>query len=487
MPNPHLSNCGAQKKNTAGKKDGLTEDTIYPNSTASMDLSAADKWQSCLAYIKEQLPAREYDTWFTPLGFVALTGNTLTISTPNKVVSEYIGRTHRELVRAALVRVFDEHTNLVWQDARRMDELKKLEEERVKLADKQKAKLQPTLPPLDPQLNPCYTFDTFVEGKSNKLARTIALSIADNPGQSTFNPFFLYGPSGVGKTHLVNAIGVRLRERFPEKRVLFVSAHVFKTQYTDSVVHNTSNDFLNFYQSIDVLIIDDIQEISTPRTQQTFFHIFNHLQQNGRQLIITCDRPPALFEGIEDRMLTRFKWGMIAEMEKPDTALRKAILESKIKRDGLSFPPEVIHYIAQNVESSVRELEGIINSIMAYSVVDDCDISLPLAAKVVARAVILEKRELTADDIIAVVARHYGVKVKEVLSKSRKQAIAQARQLALYLCHKYTNLSYARLGRKFGGRDHSTVLYSCDLIAHRISSEKEFRHEVEEIEAGLKK
>ena len=258
------------------------------------------------------------------------------------------------------------------------------------------------LPKLDPQLNPRYTFRNFVEGQSNKLPLSVGLSIAENPGKNTFNPFFLYGPSGVGKTHLVNAIGVRIRELYPEKRVLFVSAHVFKTQYTDSVLHNTPNDFINFYQTIDVLIIDDIQEITTTKTQQAFFHIFNHLQQNSRQIIMTCDRPPVLLEGMEDRMLTRFKWGMTAEMEKPDTKLRRDILISKIRRDGLVIPPDVVQYIAQNVECSVREIEGIVNSIMAYSVVDNCEIDLQLTQRVVSRAVSLEQKEITNDDIIAV-------------------------------------------------------------------------------------
>lgn len=449
--------------------------------------TAAGRWQACMNYLRQHLTAQEYDTWFAPLQYVAHNGHTLTVSTPNKFVSEYIGKTYRDLMRDALRETFDGQTNLVWQDAERMAEIRRRDREKADIDEKQKVATAHKLPPLDPQLNPYYTFDNFVEGKSNKLARTVGLSIANNPGQSTFNPFFLYGPSGVGKTHLVNAIGLQLRERYPDKRVLFVSAHVFKTQYTDSVLHNTSNDFLNFYQSIDVLIIDDIQEITTPRTQQTFFHIFNHLQQNRRQIIITCDRPPALFEGIEDRMLTRFKWGMIAEMEKPDTRLRKDILESKIKRDGLSFPDEVIQYIAQNVESSVRELEGIVNSVMAYSVVDNCDITLQLAARVVARAVNLEKKELTADDIIAAVGAHYGIPRKEIISKSRKQAIVLARQVAIYLCHKYTGQSYATLGRKFGGRDHSTILYSHDTIARRISVDKNFRHEVEGIESAMKK
>ena len=327
-----------------------------------------------------------------------------------------------------------------------------------------------------------------MEGGSNKLSRSVGLSIAENPGKSTFNPFFLYGPSGVGKTHLVNAIGVRIKQIYPDKRVLFVSAHVFKTQYTDSVIHNTQNDFINFYQTIDVLIIDDIQEITTSKTQMAFFHIFNHLQQNNRQIIITCDRPPVLFEGIEERMLTRFKWGMTVEMEKPDTKLRRDILISKIRRDGLVevIPTDVVQYIAQNVESSVRELEGIINSIMAYSVVDNCEIDLQLAQRVVARAVNLEKKELSADDISAAVCQHYGVKQKDLATKSRKQTMVQARQLAMYLIHKYTETTYSQIGRIFGKRDHSTVLYACNQVARRISVDKTYRREVEELEGVLK-
>lgn len=454
-----------------------------------MSEQAAGKWKNCLKYIKNLLPAQEYNTWFGSLEFVALKGHVLTISVPTKFVSEYIGKQHLNIVRDALIQHFGPEYNLVWQNAEQMAEVQRKQMEqgnRVQAKDSIGPTQAPRLP-LDPQLNTDYTFENFVEGKSNKLARTVALSIAEKPGQSTFNPFFLYGPSGVGKTHLVNAIGIRLKQLQPEKRVLFVSAHVFKKQYTDSVLQKKTNDFINFYQSVEVLIIDDIQEATTPRTQQTFFHIFNHLQQNGRQIIITCDRPPALFEGIEDRMLTRFKWGMIAELEKPDTALRRDILTAKIKRDGLSFPKDVIQYISQNVESSVRELEGIINSIMLYSLVDNCDINLQLAAKVVARAINLEKKDMTAESIANHVAKFYGIKAKDIFSKSRKQDIVKARQVAMYLVHKYTGASYVQIGKKFGGRDHSTVIHSCNLVAQRISTDKDFRHEVESIESTLKK
>ena len=455
-----------------------------------MNTTAAGKWTTCLSNIKSQLPAETYNTWFAELKFVSLQDDILKISVPAKMVSDFITNHHRELVQKSLVEVFGSHIRLIWHDAQAAAELRHREEQHKEDLNSSKLPVDQAQPQtaINPQLNPYYTFQNFVEGNSNKLARSVALTIAENPGQTTFSPFFLYGPSGVGKTHLVNALGVRLKELYPAKRVLFVSAHVFRVQYTDSVIHNTTNDFINFYQSIDVLIIDDFQEITTRKTQEAFFHIFNHLHQNRRQLVITCDRAPVEFEGIEERMLTRFKWGIVAQMDKPDIALRKRILLSKIQRDGLtSFPTDVIDYIAQNVESSVRELEGILNSVMAYSVMDNCDIDINLTARVIGRVVNLEKRELTPEDIMQTVAQRYGLKVKDLTSKSRKQALVQARQLGIYLCQKYTETSYSQIGRIFGGRDHSTIMYSCEQVGHRIGVDKDYRHEVEALEALLQK
>lgn len=462
-----------------------------------MEKSAPERWQQCLAHIKAQLPEKEYATWFAPLSFVEYKEGRLTVSVPTKYVGDYIRDNYRDVVSTALILVFGEQVQLIWRIEEILEQWRKAQEDKARQQERQQAQkarnavhspqIVATLPPVNPNLNPRYSFDNFVEGESNKLARTVACSIAEKPGQTTFNPFFLYGPSGVGKTHLVNALGLRLHELYPEKRVLFVSAHLFKTQYTDSVIHNTTNDFINFYQSIDTLIIDDIQEITTAKTQQAFFYIFNHLQQSRRQLVITCDRPPSLFEGIEERMLTRFKWGMVAEIEKPDVRLRKAILESKIRRDGLNIPADVVRYIATNVDSSVRELEGIINSLMAYSVVDNCDIDIQLTSRVVARIVNLEKRELTIDDILSAVCQHSGLRLRNLLSKSRKQNIVQVRQLAIHLCHKYTELSLTQIGRHIGGRDHSTVLHSIEQVKRRLTIDKAFRHSVEELEATLKK
>lgn len=455
-----------------------------------MNTLAAGKWITCLNNINTQLPTEVYNTWFSELKFVSLKDDTLIISVPAKMVSDFITKNYRDLIQKNLAEVFGPKVRLFWHDAQAAAETQQRKEQhKTDLnASSQVGKASTKHPPLNPQLNAYYTFDNFVEGKSNKLARSIALTIAENPGQTTFSPFFLYGPSGVGKTHLINALGVHLRELFPDKRVLFVSAHVFRVQYTDSVIHNTTNDFINFYQSIDVLLIDDFQEITTRKTQEAFFHIFNHLQQNRRQIVITSDRAPVEFEGIEERMLTRFKWGIVAQMDKPDVALRKQILNSKIQRDGLqSFPAGVIDYIAQNVESSVRELEGILNSVMAYSVMDNRDIDIDLTAKVIGRVVSLDKQELTADDIMQTVSQRYGLKGKDLASKSRKKNIVQARQLAIFLCHKHIDISYSQIGRIFGGRDHSTILYSCEQVEHRLAMDKDYRHEVESMETLLTK
>ena len=448
------------------------------------------KWQLFLDCLRNQVSPQDFSTWFSVLKMIRFANGELFVGVPNRFFPEIIEQRFAGELKNALAQAYGPSARLHYQvvnpeaggSSERELELQVRENKQEVITPQTRRVL-----PLDPNLNPSYTFDNFLEGEANRLSRSVGLNISENPGRGSFNPFFLYGPSGVGKTHLANAIGVRTKQLHPEMRVLFVSAHVFKTQYTESVRKNTQNDFINFYQTIDVLIIDDIQEITTAKTQLAFFHIFNHLQQNNRQIVITCDRPPVLFEGIEERMLTRFKWGMVAEMERPDVKLRRDILRSKIKRDGLTFPENVISFIAKNVESSVRELEGIVNSIMAYSVVDNCDIDLALAERVVARAVNLEKKQLTADDIIQTVAQHFSLKAKDLISKSRKQAIVRARQLAIFLCHKYTDMPYLQIGQRFGGRDHSTIIYSCNQVTKDLSTVKDYRRTLEEIEAKLKR
>jgi chromosomal replication initiator protein len=287
---------------------------------------------------------------------------------------------------------------------------------------------------------------------------------------------------------LTNAIGTRIKELYPEKRVLYISAHLFQVQYTDSVRTNHFNDFINFYQTIDVLIIDDIQEFAgVTKTQNTFFHIFNHLHQNGKQLILTSDRAPIMLQGMEERLLTRFKWGLVAELEKPDKELRKNILRNKIHRDGLNIPENVINYIAENVDESVRELEGIVNSLLAQSILFKRDIDMDLAERIIRKAVrIIENKPITIEEIIAKVCEHYKMDESVLHTKSRKREIVQVRQVAMYLAKKHTDTSTSKIGYLIGKRDHATVIHACKIMKDLVEVDKDMKAEIEEIEASLR-
>ena len=297
---------------------------------------------------------------------------------------------------------------------------------------------------------------------------------------------FIYGSSGVGKTHLVNAIGVRIKELHPSLRVLYVSAHLFQVQYTDSVLQKNFNDFMRFYQSIDVLIIDDIQEFAgLQKTQNAFFHIFNHLHLNGKQLIMTSDRSPAQLQGMEERLLTRFKWGMTAEIEKPDLELRKNILRNKIYKDGLKFPEEVISYIAEHTSASIRDLEGIVVSIMAHSTINNAEIDINLARRVIGDFSDYEKKVITIDDIIKKVSDFYGIEVSAINTRSRKREVVLVRQVAMFLAKKHLDMSTSKIGQYIGNRDHATVLHACKTITNLADTDKQFRLELSEIDNSL--
>ena len=311
----------------------------------------------------------------------------------------------------------------------------------------------------------------------------MGLSIAQKPFSNQFNPMFIYGPSGCGKTHLVNAMGVYVKQHFPQSRVLYISARLFQVQYTNAVRNNTLNDFINFYQTIDVLVVDDIQEwVTALKTQDTFFHIFDNLVRNGRRIILACDRPPVDLKGMNERLITRFSCGLIAELERPDVQLCRDILNSKIKHDGLDFPEEVIEYIANTANGSVRDLEGIVNSLMAYSVVYNCNIDMKLAGRVMMRAVKVDNKPLTIDDIIDKVCNHFNVSAQDVSGKSRKRDLVVARQVSMYLAQKYTKMPAARIGKLVAGRDHSTVIHSCEKVSERMKIDRKFCDEVTSIE-----
>ena len=460
-------------------------------------------WGKCLDIIRDNLPSETaFNTWFASTRPASYAGNVLTIYVPSQFVYEYIEEHYVNLLSAAIYRVFGNDTQLNYRVLVVADEKEpgmieqpatpkrtvKIQPTEQKSGNKTPGNITVPAQDLDPMLRSNYSFDNFIEGLSNKLPRAAAESIAQKPGKTVFNPLFLYGASGVGKTHLANAIGLKVKELYPEKRVLYVSAHLFKVQYTDSVRKNTLNDFINFYQSIDVLIIDDIQEfVGVEKTQNTFFHIFNHLHQNGKQLIMTCDRPPVMLQGIEERLITRFKWGLTAEIERPNLDLRRNVLADKVRREGISVTPNVLEYIAENVTDSVRELEGILISLMAHSTIYGRDIDLAMAERVISKAVRVNEKEITVEDIVHSTCEYYHIKDESIYSSSRKRDIVLARQIAMYLTHKHLpNLSLARIGQQIGSKDHSTVLHACRTIEEQLEVDKAIEGAIEDIEVKIK-
>jgi chromosomal replication initiator protein len=286
---------------------------------------------------------------------------------------------------------------------------------------------------------------------------------------------------------LINAIGCRIKQLYPQKRVLYISARLFQVQFSNATLRNTVNDFINFYQTIDVLIVDDIQEwMTAAKTQNAFFHLFNHLFLNGKRIILASDRPPVDLKGMHDRLLTRFACGLIAELEKPNEQLCWEILKQKIQRDGLNIPDDVIHYIAHTANGSVRDLQGVINSLLAYSVVYNSKIDMRLAERVIKRAVKVDDKPLTVDDIMETVCNHFNVTTAAVSSRSRKHEFVVARQVSMYLAQKYTKMPAARIGKLVGGRDHSTVIHSCSQVEQRMKVDQAFNSEIASIENSFK-
>lgn len=462
-----------------------------------MEIDVQLYWEHCLAFIQDNIEAEPFKIWFTPIVPVSYKSDVLTIAVPTNFFYEFLEEHFADIIHASIVHVFGEDKTLMYEvtvDKENhgtteiaSNDANGIKPERIEKGNQISKQDAAPQNDLDPRLNPNYSFNNFIEGMSNKLSRQIGLSVAEKPAHTTFNPLFIYGPSGVGKTHLVNAIGTQIKQRYPHLRVLYVSAHLFMVQYTESVRNNTFNDFMNFYQSIDVLIVDDMQELAgVTRTQNTFFHIFNHLHQTGKQLIMTADRSPVDMKGFEDRMLTRFKWGMLAELEKPTEELRKKILQVKIKKNGLDIPEDVVNYIAHAVNESVRDLEGIINSLMAYSVVFNSEIDMALAEKVVGRSVKFVKKEITIEDIIQQSCKAFNVSEEDIYSQSRKSNVSKARQVAMYLAQKHIKLSLTRIGTLIGHRNHATVLHSINLVNDQVEINKDFRAKVGEIELALK-
>lgn len=455
-------------------------------------------WNNCLKIIKDNISDAAYSTWFAPITPISYKDNIFTVQVPSQFFYEYLEEKFIDLIQQTLYRVMGEETILNYRVLVASDSDTAVE---IRGESKKQTYPKPSAPQtnkvpspfnivepqeFNSQVNTKYSFDNFYEGNSNKLARTAAEAVAENPAKTAFNPLFIHGCSGVGKTHLCHAIGSRIMEKFPNKKVLYISAHLFKVQYTDATRFNTVNDFINFYQGIDILIIDDIQEISgLIKTQNTFFHIFNHLHQNNKQLIMSSDRAPMDMAGVEERLLTRFRWGLTTQLERPEKELRKIILQEKILADGLEIPESVIDYIAENVTDNVRDLEGIVVSLMAHSIINDTEVDLTLARRVIEQSIKFEVKKITVQKIQEVVCDYFDIKRDLIQSRSRKREIVQARQVAMYFTKAHTEMSLAQIGSHIGKRNHATVLHACRTVKGLIKVDRTFRSNVEEIERIL--
>ena len=452
-------------------------------------------WDKCLSIIRENVPEAAFKTWFLPITPLSFDEQKVTIRVPSPFFYEYLEANFVNVLRMAVPQVFGQGVSLNYRvtgeegaaDASSAVSARAAAPSPGVSRMIQTPFTQVAPEELDSQLNRRYTFDNFFEGLTNKLARTAGVAVSNDPGKTTFNPLFIYGPSGVGKTHLCHAIGLRIRQMHPEKRVLYVSAHRFRIQYTDAVIKNTSNDFLNFYQSLDVLILDDIHElVGLNKTQMAFFHIFNNLHQLGKQLVLTADKAPVDMQGLEERLITRLKWGLTAELGRPDAELRRTILRNKIEAEGLVLSDEVFNYIVDHVTENIRDLEGVLVSLMANSLINNSLVDMAMAQRVVGQTVRVENKELSIEKIQEKVCRFFNLEESLVQTPSRKREIVQARQITMFLAKKYTSASFSRIGKVVGGKDHATVLHACKTVKDQMDINKNFRSTVEAIEETLR-
>ncbi len=459
-----------------------------------MELTPREKWEKCKRMFRDNLLQEQYESWFEPIAFRSYTDDgVLRLIVPSSAFKEHIEREFLDLLRKVLRHVYGAKVNVYYhyQVVRGQSDTEVAVSEtngstavgnRANAANPFVAKNNDEI---DSQLNPRYNFENFCTGECNRLADTIGRAICKNPSKQTYNPLFVFGPPGVGKTHLAQAIGIGIKETAPASRVLYVTARLFESQYTAANARGKINDFIAFYQGIDTLIIDDIQDfIGKPGTQRTFFHIFNHLHLNSKQLIMTSDVRPSEMDNMEERLLSRFKWGMTCELFRPDYDMRVKVLTRKAEAEGVSLPDDVLVYIAENVTDSFRELEGIMVSLLTHATVRNCPIDIELAREVVANFVKIRRHTVNFEMIADRVSTFYKIDPDELFTRSRKREINDARQLVMYMTKKHTSLPLTAIGARLS-RDHSTVLHAVRNIENRLATEAQLRADLCEIESAL--
>lgn len=470
-----------------------------------MDNKCVHIWDNCLRIISDNIPVESYNTWFVPIRPMKLENSVLTIEVPSHFFYEFIEEKFIDLLRSVLRRVIGENAKLEYSIV--VD--KNSTQGKVNLPSTAQANTNNTstrkAPSTDKILNPFVipgikkitvssnlnknlNFDNFIVGSCNRVAFEAGNAIAKNPGNTPFNPLFIYSKSGLGKTHIAQAIGIETKRLFPEKTVLYLSANMFTTQYTQAVLNNTLNDFMHFYQMVDLLIIDDIHELAgKTKTQNVFFHIFNHLHQSHKQLILTSDRAPIELEGVTERLLNRFKWGLSTELSIPDFETRKKILIHKAKLEGIVLNEDIIDYICKHVKTSVRELEGSLVSLIAHSTINNQVLDLQLAESIVKQIVKNPQREVTIPYIKKKVGAYFNLTEENLVAKTRRREIVQARQIAMYFAREITKTSLASIGAQIGHKDHATVLHACRTVENLMDTDRKYRIIIEELRQILDK
>jgi chromosomal replication initiator protein len=457
-------------------------------------------WDNCLESIRNQVNDQSYKTWFEPIRPIKLENESLTIQVPNKFFYEWLEEHYLGILKKSIRKELGDKASLQYHikrengsggnslqngnhAANRNDIPGSYPLEDIKnpfvIPGIKKIKV-------DPQLNPNYLFSNYIEGDCNRLARSAGEAISNNPGGTAFNPLFIFGNVGLGKTHLAQAIGNQVVYQRSDKTVLYVTSEKFTNQIIQAIKNNAVNDFVNFYQLVDVLIVDDIQFLAhRTKTQEIFFHIFNQLHQNGKQVILTSDCAPKDLAGMEERLISRFKWGLSADLNPPQFETRMAILEAKMQKGNLQIPQNVLEFICFNIKENIRELEGVMVSLIAHSSLNRRTIDIDLAKEVIHNFVANANRDITSDKIKKIVAEHFSLSVDSLKSKSRKREIVMARQICMYLCKDLTKQPLKSIGEEFGGRDHSTVIYSCKTVQDLIDTDSKFKETMSALERKI--
>ena len=460
-------------------------------------------WNNCLSNIRQNVDPQSFQTWFAPIRPVALQQNELTIQIPNRLFYEWLEEHYVEVLKSSLQQALGTAGRLQYRISPTRGENRNGSSNNGSPTGSKKTNGAPgprpapgnpfvipgvTRPRIPSNLDTRYTFSNFIEGDCNSLARNAAKAVADNPANTAFNPLVIHGNVGLGKTHLLQAIGNHITEKFPNKAVLYVSTDTFTNQLVSSIGSNTTNDLVNWYQNVDVLLVDDIQQlVKRKKTQDVFFNLFNVLRQNNKAVVMTCDRPIIELD-IEERLRSRFQWGLSADLSMPALETRMAILKSKADSTEVEIPSNVAEFICFHIQHNIRQLEGVLNNLVLHKGVlgDGQEIDLKLAKEVLKNFVTEINKEVTPEVIQRTVADYYNLEVENLASATRRRHVVLARQISMFLVKQYTEESLKSIGRMFGGRDHSTVLYSIKTVKDLMETNDEIRKSLGDLERKIR-